>query len=175
MNALRFKRNAGYTLVEMMMTVMVVGLISLAAPALFANVTRSVLLARAKTELQNEARAAIVRMNAGVKQALAGSIVVSSLNPTEPPYSRIAFSKVPRAGGAPDVIAYFQRNGDLVETVNGVERPLLSKNLKDVHFTFPRSEDATLIDIHLALEKPVRGKETYVMRMSSQRIRVMNP
>ncbi len=86
------KIKRGYTLMEMMLVVAILGVLILAAPRTFIKTYQFVQLLTARVEIQKNARGALANINRDLRQAVGSSIVVDELA-GQPPHSRITFSK----------------------------------------------------------------------------------
>lgn len=157
----------GYSLTEMMLVVAITGVLFTIAPSLLIQTNRFFIFSRAKTELQQEARAAMYVMQRRLRQADSDSITIDRA--TNQPYcSRITFTT---AQGA--TYTYFQSGKELRETV-GTRTKTLTKNVKYVSFNFPRTDDLTIVSVSMTLEKDIYEARTKSLHMASEKVRIMN-
>lgn len=163
----------GVTLMELIITVSIVSVIfSIAAPILN-QVNRQFILNRTRVELQQEARAVMYIITRNLRQAQSGTVAIGRANASQPFYSRIAFTKeVATAGVSPDLV--FQQEGTNLYQVIGTGKRALSKNLKYLAFTFPRSDEMGIISVSLTLEKKIFEGRSKALHMASEKVRIMN-
>jgi len=161
------KNNKGWTLVELMIVVAIVGVLAMVGPSILTQTTRFFLLGSTKLELQREARAAIYVITRELRQAQSNTIVIDSTG-TQPYYSRIRFTN--EAGNNITVA----QSGSSILLTEGNTNTTLSKNLGYMAFTFPRSDDMTIVSVSLTLQKSIYGGATKALHMASERVRVMN-
>jgi len=159
----------GVTLIEMMMAVAVVGVVGAGSAVAFGLGTKLWVLNKTKVALQLEARTTMQLIHAQLQQAQASTIKVSRQNSSQPPYSKIAFTKVDGTA-----IQYYQVGDSLYQNVGGKERKL-AENLRLLHFSFPRTDDMTIIGISLCLEKTVYEGGTKSLYLTVDKARVLNP
>jgi len=163
--ALRSRR--GYTLVEILITIAIMGVLAMFGPTLMTQITKFFVLSRAKLDLQQQARAAMYIITRELRQAQSNTITVDEVS-GQPYYSRIKFTKVQGA-----VITINQSNNQLILT-EGTDTSVLSKNLAYLAFTFPRSDDMTMISVSLTLEEQIYGGLLKALNMASEQVEVMN-
>src|SRR4051812_33412942 len=84
-------RQRGFTLVEMMVTVAIMGVMFTVVPPILTNITRFSRLSRARLETQRNARGALNLINQSLRQASAASVYVSQES-GQPAYSSIRFT-----------------------------------------------------------------------------------
>src|SRR4051812_12805915 len=81
----------GYSLIEMMMVVVIIGLVVVIGPLLVTNIVRFYQLHNAKIEIQRDARVCLDIMNRFIRQAVSYTVVVDQVT-GQPPCSRISFT-----------------------------------------------------------------------------------
>ena len=107
-------------------------------------------------------------MTRSLRQAQANSKKISRANSSQPFYSKITFTK--EQG---DVLVFQQEGVNLYQIIGGASRPL-SRNLKYLAFTFPRSDDMGIISVSLTLEKNIFQGRKKALHMASEKVRIMN-
>lgn len=160
------RARGGYSLIEVMVSVAIVGLISSVGPQLLVQVTRFFRQNQARVDIQRDARAVFDLMGRNLRQAQASTITVDQLS-GQPPYSRVSFTK---QNG--DAIVYYQQ-GDKLYMVDGGTKSICG-NLRYVAFTHPRTDDDNLIAVTITLEKATYNLQTKALQLSVEKIRVYN-
>jgi len=160
-------RPRGYTLIELMMVVAIVGAVAMVGPRLMVQLQNFYLLTSARGEIQRDARASIEVVNRFLRQARYRTIIIDSAT-GQGPYSRIRFEHIDGR-----TFQYRQEGNKLIQGVNGVES-VLTRNLVYIAFTFPRSDYPRLVSVSMTM-----GKKTYLenikeLELTVQKIRVMN-
>ena len=160
-------RRRGYSLVELMMVVAIVGAIAMIGPRLMGQLQNFYLLTTARGDIQRDARASIEVVNRFLRQARYRTIIIDSAA-GQGPYSRIRFEHIDGR-----TFQYRQEGNKLIQGVNGVES-VLTRNLVYIAFTFPRSDYPRLVSVSMTM-----GKKTYLenikeLELTVQKIRVMN-
>lgn len=161
------KKNGGWTLTELAITAAIIGIVAMIAPQIIYHSTRVFVLARTKLELQREARAAMYIITREMRQAQSGTIIIDQMN-GQPYYSRIRFTKITNAN------VTIAQSGSSIQLTVGNDITTLSKNLAFLSFTFPRSDDMTIISVALTLQQQIYGGLYKALHMASERVRVMD-
>ncbi len=157
-----------YTLIELMMVVGIIGILFAVGAPLLQQVSRFFILSKARLEIQQEARSIMYVVTRNLRQAQSGTITISRAGAAQPFCSKISFTK--EQGG----LMVFQQNGtDLVQVIGGTQR-VIGKDLKYLAFTFPRSDDMTIISVSITLEKAIFEGRTKALHMASEKVRIMN-
>lgn len=156
------------TLVELMMVVAIIGILALVGPPIIRNIGRFFILSNARSEIQAEARSAVSVMTRTLREAQSATIRIDRAT-GQPYYSRITFTKI--QGSA---MSFYQSGTNLVQLSSGTVRTTLSKNLKYLAFTFPRSDDMTIVSVSMTLEKAIYEGQTKALHMASEKVQVMN-
>lgn len=162
----------GYTLMEMMAVLAVMGIVILSAPKLFSGVYRFTQLALARAEIQKNARGAISNINRGLRQAQASSVVIDQLAGM-PPHSRITFSRYKPDGGT-ETLSYYQSGKRLYLSSGGTGGKKVADNLRYIAFTYPKTDDAYIISISLTFEKATYEGGAKALQMAVEKVRIMN-
>lgn len=140
---------------------------AIAAPIML-QANRQFVMNRTRVELQQEARSIMYVITRNLRQAKSSTITSSRANPLQPFYSRISFTK---QDGRQMV---FQQEGVYLYNVIGTRKVQLSKNLKYLAFTFPRSDDMGILSVSITLEKNIFEGRKKALHMASEKVRVMN-
>lgn len=160
-------RPRGYSLIELMMVVAIVGTISMVGPRLLIQLQNFYLLTNARGEIQRDARASIEIVNRFLRQARYRTIIIDSAA-GQGPYSRIRFQHIDGR-----TFQYRQEGNKLIQGVNGVES-VLTRNLVYIAFTFPRSDYPRLVSVSMTMGKKTYLEDIKELELTVQKIRVMN-
>ena len=104
-----------------------------------------------------------------LRQAQSNTITISQAT-GQPYYSQISFQKF---GSAQTALTYSQSGSNLTLS-NGINTSTLTTNLAYLAFTFPHSDDMTIVSVSLTLQKHIYGDQFKALHMASERVRVMN-
>ena len=125
------------------------------------------ILGRTKIQLQEEARAAIYVITRELRQAQSSSLIIDT-PANQPYYSRLRFTKVQGAN------VTITQNGSSLTLTEGTDKTVLSQNLSYLAFTFPQSDDMTIISVAFTLQKQIYNGAFKALHMASERVRVMD-
>lgn len=175
MKGLKIKN--GYTLMEMMIVVAIMGVLILAAPRTFIKTYQFVQLLTARVEIQKNARGALANINRDLRQALGDTIEVYEL-PGQPPHSLIKFKKYNSSGGQ-NWVFYYQQGTQLYQAAGDVDGNMLTgklvaNHLRYIAFTYPRTDDDGIISISITFEKATYEGGTKALQMAVEKVRIMN-
>jgi prepilin-type N-terminal cleavage/methylation domain-containing protein len=159
--------SAGYSLTEMMMAVAIIGILATVGARLMLQVNRYFIMTNTRTDLQREARDLMSVINRNLRQAQAASITIDTV-PGQPFYSRLTFTKIQGT-----TMTFYLTGTSLVQ-VTGAKNRILTKNVKHLAFTFPRSDDLSIVSVSVTLEKGIHQGRTKALHMASEKVRVMN-
>lgn len=157
----------GYTLVELMMVVAILGAIAMIGPRLMVQLQNFYLLTSARGDIQRDARASIEVINRFLRQAQYRSIIIDSVS-GQGPYSRLRFKHIDGRN-----FQYRQEGNALIQGVDGVETTL-TRNLVYIAFTFPRSDYPRLVSVSMTMGKKTYLEQIKELELTVQKIRVMN-
>lgn len=149
-----------------MMVVAILGIVFTMGPTLLTQVVRFYYLHLAKTEIQRDARASLDVINRFLRQAQASTVVVDQAT-GQPPYSRITF------GLLDGTSMRFYQQGQTLYQVNR-STIAISSNLRYIAFTYPRSDDPTILSVAMTMEKAIYQGGTKALELSVEKVRVMN-
>ena len=166
-------RRAGYSLMEVMMVVAILGIISSVGAGLLLQANRFFIFTKTKGDLQRQSRASMYVITRELRQAQANTIVIDRLGVGQPFYSRITFAKV---GGS--TLSFMQNGKKLLMVPNGCLvascQKVLADNLLYLAITFPRSDDLTIVSVSMTLQENIYQGRTKALHMASERVQVMN-
>ncbi len=160
-------KNKGWTLVELIIVVMIIGVISLGIPQLVSQIYKYYRINTLNIELQDEARTIMDFISRDLRQARSSTITIDSLS-GQPYYSRINFLTIQGSS-----VSYYQDGRHLIR-IYGSHRKTLTKNLYYLAFAFPQSYDMGLVSVAFTLEKYLYQFQYKALHMASEKIRVMN-
>lgn len=159
-------RKKGFTLVEVMISIAILGVIFSFTPNMILQIRRFFFLSDAKASLQRDARDVMYVITRRLRQARASSIVIDQLS-GHPYYSRLSFSDVDGNN-----ITYYQQGTNLFMIDGGTRT--LTKDLRYIAFSAPRSDDLGIISLSFTLEKGTYEGRTKALHMASEKVRLMN-
>ena len=162
----RLRARAGYTLTETMLVVAIIGILATVGPTMMTQLQNFFLMTTARNEIERDARNTLDLMNRMIRQARYGTIVVDSNG--QGPYSRIRFMHIDGR-----YMEFRQSGTSLIAKFNGTES-VISKNLVYIAFTFPRTDDPTIVSVSLTMGKAIQLGRIKVLELTIQKVRVMN-
>ncbi|MBI3298083.1 MAG: prepilin-type N-terminal cleavage/methylation domain-containing protein [Elusimicrobia bacterium] len=157
----------GYSLVEIMLVVTIIGVIAMVGPRLMVQLQNFYLQTTARAEIQRDARSTVDVINRFLRQGKYRTIIIDS-PATQGPYSRIRFTHVDGRN-----FEFSQSGSKLLQKVDGVTTTL-SRNLMYLAFTFPRSDYPRLVSVSITMQKSTYKGEKRALELTVQKIRVMN-
>lgn len=157
----------GYTLSETMVTVAIIGILASTAAPLLVNMTNFWRQTTARNDVQRDARVALDTINRYLRQGKQGTVVVDQVS-GQPPYSRITFTD--QAGQS---VSFYQNGNKLMMTLN-TATSTVSKNLAYVAFTFPETDDISIISVAITMQAATYLGQTKALQLSIQKVRIMN-
>jgi prepilin-type N-terminal cleavage/methylation domain-containing protein len=160
------RNNRGVTFMEMMMVVAIVGIISLVGPKIMVQLVRFIQLHTAKIEIQRDARACLSIINRFLRQAQSSTVRIGQKS-GQPPYSQISFT------GIDDQDYIFYQSGNTLYQV-ATSTPMISRNLRFIAFTYPRSDDPSIVSVAVTMEKSTYEGGSKALELSIEKVRVMN-
>jgi len=158
---------AGFTFVEAMMVVTIIGILALVGPRLMLQLQNFYLLTTARNDIQRDARTALDIINRFLRQGQYRSIVIDS-PAGQGPYSRISFDHIDGRS-----FKYYQSGRNLMQDVDG-NVTTLSSNLIYLAFTFPRSDYPKLVSVSMTMGKDIYKAQRKELELTIQKVRVMN-
>ena len=167
-------RRAGYSIVEVMMVVAILGIISSVGAGILLGANRYFIFTRTRGDLQRQSRAAMYVITRELRQAQSSTIVIDRASATQPFYSRITFTKI----GAATTMTFEQSGNQLLQIAGNCLvascRKILASNLSYLAVTFPQSDDMTIVSVSMTLQEATYQGHTKAMHMASEKVQVMN-
>ncbi len=164
----RNRSRRGFTLPEVLVTVAIVGIMSGMGASVLLQVNRFFIMSKTRLELQREARAVMYLLTRTLRQAKYSTITIDRFSSSQPFYSRITFTK--QQGGT----VSYRLNGTNLQQVVGTRVSTLSKNVKYLAFTFPRSDDMGILSVSVTLQQNIYQGRVKALHMASEKVQVMN-
>lgn len=158
----------GWTLIELCISIAIVGFLSIVLATLVTNSIKMWHLAMARVAIQRDIRGALSLMIRNLRQARSSTVIINSLDDTQPPYSRISFTAI---NGK--TITYYQAQRRLYQSVDG-KTNMVVENVLNLYFTYPETNNDKIINLSLTLERKVIGAETKVIHLNMEKVRLMN-
>ena len=166
--AVNARSRSGFTLTEAMLTVAIVGILASLSVTTMIQVQRFFIMTKARADLQKEARGIMYIITRELRQAQNSKITIGRNTNSQPYYSQISFTK--QQGTA---MSFFQSGYQLKQTWGGSTRTL-SKNLCYLAFSFPRSDDMTIVSVSMTLQLTIFEGKKKALHMASEKVRVMD-
>lgn len=116
-------------------------------------------------------RASLDSINRFTRQAQSATVVIDNAA-GQPPTSRIQYQMV-NSTGATVSMSFYQSGKKLYMNNNG-NVSMLSDNLAFIAFTYPRSDDITIISVAMTMQSPTFRGGKKALQLSIQKVRVMN-
>jgi prepilin-type N-terminal cleavage/methylation domain-containing protein len=167
-------KRPGVTLMELMMVVAIISILFAVGAPMMKQANRQFIMVRSKKELQQEARSIMYILTRALRQAQGDTITITLAAANQPFYSKIQFTTEQSSSTAVSNTYVFQQEGTvLYQIIGGKKRPL-TQNLYYLAFTFPRSDDMSIISVSLTLQKGIYEGRTKALHMASEKVRIMN-
>lgn len=157
----------GYTLTELMMVVAIIGILASIGPKMLTGVQNFFLMTTARYEIQRDARGTLDTVNRYLRQAVANTITIDTPS-GQSPYSRIRFRHVDGR------YMEFRQSGKKLIQVIGTATSVVSGNLIYIAFTYPRTDDPTIVSVSITMGKNIQLGRRKVLELTIQKVRVMN-
>jgi prepilin-type N-terminal cleavage/methylation domain-containing protein len=160
-------RSRGWTLTEMMISVAILAILATLGAPLMTQVQRFYLQSESRDSIEKDARDALSIINRFMRMAKSTTIVIDNAA-GEPPYSRITFTT------SDNRTMTFWQSGTSLYQQQGAATEKLSGNLRFIAFTFPRTDDPSIISVSMTMEKATYQGGSKALQLTIQKVRVMN-
>ena len=157
----------GYTLVEMMIVVAIIGVLALVGPTLLINMTNFWRQTGARASIERDARVSLDVINRMLRQAQASTIVIDQVA-GQPSWSRISFTLIDGR-----TMSFYQTNNVLYHQ-NGTTVTTLCRDVGFIAFSFLRTDDTTLVSVALTTQAATYLGGSKALQLSIQKVRIMN-
>lgn len=167
------KSNRGYTLIEMLIVVSIVAVVAGIGSQVLINLENFYLGTTARNEIERDARGVLDIIDRFLRQAQQNSIVVDTPS-SQGPYSRIQFTFADGRQGS-----FYQSGSNIFQTISNssgtvTNSTILSKNVVYIAFTFPRTDDPSILSVSLTMGKNIQEGKRKVLELTVQKVRIMN-
>ena len=71
-------------------------------------------------------------------------------------------------------MSYYQQGNQLFQARGGVTGKMIANNLRYIAFTYPRTDDDTILSISFTFEKATYEGGTKALQMAVEKVRIMN-
>ncbi|MBI3549113.1 MAG: hypothetical protein HY078_08755 [Elusimicrobia bacterium] len=166
-----------------MMTVAIVGILASVGPPLLFKLNDFFMMTTARADIENDARNALDTVNRFIRQAKDSTLVISTPSGSGGGiYSKIQFETIDSK-----IITFWQSGSNLLMSIcstdqtlgyptctGGTTQSTLTRNLVFIAFSFPRTDNPTIVSVSLTMGKNIQLSRKKVLELSIQKIRVMN-
>ena len=162
------------TLMELMMVVAIISILFAVGAPMMKQANRQFIMVRSKKELQQEARGIMYIITRSLRQAQWDTVISSRAAANQPFYSQIRFTTEQSSSTAVSNSYVFQQEGKVLYQIIGGQKRAMTQNLYYLAFTFPRSDDMSIISVSITLQKGIYEGRTKALHMASEKVRIMN-
>lgn len=165
----------GYSLMEMMLTVAIMGILGAFATPLMFQMTNFWRMTSARYAIQKDVRASLGIINRFAREGIASTVAIDSLA-GQPPASRLSIScLVVNSTDTTNTVAvtFYQSGKNLYMTKSG-RTTRLSDNLAYIAFTYPKTDDTSLISVAMTMQSATYRGGSKALQLSIQKVRIMN-
>ena len=157
----------GYSLVELMMAVAIIGILATVGPTMIISMQNFFLMTSARYEIQRDGRTMLDTVNRYLRQAVSSTVVIDT-PAGQGPYSRVRFKHVDGR-----YMEFRQSGSKLIQVIENATTTV-SSNLIYIAFTFPRTDDPTIISVSITMGKSIQLGRRRVLELTIQKVRIMN-
>lgn len=161
------KLKKGYTLTEVMMTVAIVGIVGGMAGPMMMQMTNFWRQTTARNAIQRDVRGSLDIINRFARQAQSDTVVIDA-DSGQPPCSRVTFTSIQGS-----TVSFYQSGNKLYMSLAG-KVTLLTDNLAYIAFTYPRTDDITLLSVAITAQSATYRGGKKALQLSIQKVRIMN-
>lgn len=162
------KKGKGYTITELMLTVAIIGMIAGTSAPILINVVNFWRQTTARNEIERDVRVSLDMINRMLRQAQSATVSIDRLSTSQPPYSRVRFTTEGN-----QTVGFYQE-GDKLKMTMGTTTSILSKRLGFIAFTYPRTDDISIMSVAMTMQAPTYLGNKKALQLSIQKVRIMN-
>jgi prepilin-type N-terminal cleavage/methylation domain-containing protein len=163
----KLRSRAGYSLAEVMMVVAIIGILATTIPAMVIQMQNFFMMTSARYEIQRDARTTLDTVNRYLRQAVATTVIMDT-PAGQGPFSRIRFRHIDGR------YMEFRQQGSKLIQVIGTATSSVSNNLIYIAFTYPHTDDVSIISVSITMGKSIQLGRRKVLELTIQKVRVMN-
>lgn len=157
-----------------MVSIAILGLLTSVVGNFLTNGIKFSRLSTAKGEIQRDARLCIDIVNKSLRQAAGDTVSITRYNSSMPPCSMIEFTHI---NG--DDYRFYQLNTKFYTAVKAAgsstwKENEIADNLRNLLFSYPRTDDNTIVSVSLCFEKATYEGSTKTLQLSVEKVRIMN-
>ncbi len=164
---MRRKKRGGYSLIELMMAVAIIGILATVGPTLLISLQNFFLMTSARYEIQRDGRVMLDTVNRYLRQAVSSTVVIDTPS-GQGPYSRVRFRHVDGR-----YMEFHQTGSKLIQVIDNATTTV-SSNLIYIAFTYPRTDDPSIISVSITMGKSIQLGRRKVLELTIQKVRIMN-
>ena len=157
----------GYTLLELMLTVAIIGIVGGMSAPLLTQMTNFWPQTSARNTIQRDVRHSLDLMNRFIRQGQSGTVVIDAAA-NQPSCSRITFTSIQG-----QTVSFYQEGNKLHMRLSD-NISTLSNSIAYIAFTYPRSDDVSLISVSLTAQSSTYRGGKKALQLSIQKVRIMN-
>ena len=165
----RRRGSRGFTLAEMMITVVIMGIVAGMSAKAFTATWQFFRMSMARAELQRDARQVLDMLNRSMRQARASTVVVTSDSSSQPPYSKVTFDTL-----AVSSVSFWQDGRKLMMQEGAGGSRVLADDLRYLAFTYGQTDNATIMSVSVSFEKSLYSGRKKALQMAVDKVRLMN-
>jgi prepilin-type N-terminal cleavage/methylation domain-containing protein len=174
MHEMKRSSTAGVTLVELMISIAVVGLLVTVVGTFLIGGIKFYRLSSAKAEIQRDVRQCIDLINRNMRQGKASTAMISRLDASHPPCSLVRFQHINESW-----YQFYQRNNRFCMGIATAEagpyrEHVVAENIRSLFFTYPETDSDSIISVSLCFEKATYQGSSKTLQLSVEKIRIMN-
>lgn len=164
------KKQRGFTLIELMIVVALLGILGYGIMKFFSNTFRVWWQTSQQIEAQQKARVAMDEMTRFIRQARPVADIVVGEQAGEDPNTMITFTHIDERQ-----ISYFQFGDSLRRVVDGVTTDVIPEDLVSISFVLDNPISPTQVDIlNLTVQTPAMGGQQGSLTFPRKRVFLRN-
>jgi prepilin-type N-terminal cleavage/methylation domain-containing protein len=160
------RAKSGLSLVELLLVIAILGILAMVGPRMIISIIKFYQLHTAKLEIQRDARVPLDIVNRFLRQAKAASVVIDQIS-GQPPASRVSFTTLDGQN-----MVFYQRGTSVYQVARSTA--VISQNLHYLAFTYPRSDDPTIISVAITMAHSTYEGGSKALELSIEKVRIMN-